>query len=112
MPSVRLPPRVLVVDDEPAVCDLIVRALEEAGYGVIAVRNGKEGLEAAEPEGFDLVIANDYTPNLSADQLLLHLRRLFPDSPILHLDDLKPFSLNALLGAVAGSLETHCRRPA
>jgi CheY-like chemotaxis protein len=94
----------LVVDDEPAVRELIVRALGVAGYEVVAVPDGKAGLETTEGYGFDLVLMNSYVPELPAEQLVHHLRRLFPDLPILHLDALKPFSLAALLQAVALAL--------
>jgi PleD family two-component response regulator len=91
----------LVVDDEPAVRALIVRVLGEVGYEVVAVRDAASGLEAARAEGFDLIIANAFTPDLTGDAILPHLRRLFPDPPILHLDDVKPFSLETLLQSVA-----------
>ena len=113
------PPRILVVDDEPAVRDLIVRALQEAGYEVVAVRDGEAGLHAAKFAGlpYDLVLTNSYMPTMSGEQLIGHLRQLFfPRLPILHLDDLsqpigpnaekvptlyKPFSITVLLEAVA-----------
>jgi CheY-like chemotaxis protein len=112
------PPRILVVDDEPAVRALVVRALQEAGYGVVAVRDGEAGLEAAKSAGipYDLVVTNSYMPTMSGEQLIGHLRELFPSLPILHLDDLshplgphaekvptlyKPFSITGLLEAVA-----------
>jgi CheY-like chemotaxis protein len=112
------PPRILVVDDEPAVRELIVRALQEAGYEVVAVKDGEAGLEAAKSAGvpYDLVLTNSYMPTMTGEQLIGHLRQLFPRLPILHLDDLshpigpnaemvptlyKPFSITALLEAVA-----------
>jgi two-component system, cell cycle sensor histidine kinase and response regulator CckA len=112
------PPRILVVDDEPAVRELIVRALQEAGYEVVAVKDGEAGLEAAKSAGvpYDLVLTNSYMPTMTGEQLIGHLRELFPRLPILHLDDLshpigpnaemvptlyKPFSITALLEAVA-----------
>jgi CheY-like chemotaxis protein len=39
--------RILVVDDERAVRELVVRALREAGYEVVAVSDGLAALEAA-----------------------------------------------------------------
>ena len=112
------PPRILVVDDEPAVRELIVRALQEAGYEVVAVKDGEAGLEAAKSAGvpYDLVLTNSYMPTMTGEQLIGHLRELFPHLPILHLDDLshprgpnaemvptlyKPFSITALLETVA-----------
>ena len=112
------PPRILVVDDEPAVRELIMRALQGAGYEVVAVRDGEAGLDAAKSAGlpYDLVLTNSYMPTMSGEQLIGHLRQLFPHLPILHLDDLsqpigpnaekvptlyKPFSITVLLEAVA-----------
>ena len=120
-------PRVLVVDDEPAIRELLVRALGEAGYEVVAVRDGEAGLTAAKGAElpYDLVVTNSYMPGLSGEQLIGHLRKLYPGLPILHLDDLahpigpnapsvptlyKPFSIDALLEAVAGSLEERLKR--
>ena len=74
---------------------------------------------------YDLVVTNSYMPGLSGEQLIGHLRKLYPGLPILHLDDLahpigpnapsvpthyKPFSIDALLEAVAGSLEERLKR--
>ena len=115
-------PRILVVDDEPAVRALAMRALQEAGYEVVAVRDGEAGLEAAKSAGvpYNLVVTNSYMPNKTGEQLIGHLRGLFPGLPILHLDDLshpigpnaqtvptlyKPFSITALLDAIAVALE-------
>jgi CheY-like chemotaxis protein len=112
------PPRILVVDDEPAVRELIMRALQGAGYEVVAVRDGEAGLDAAKSAGlpYDLVLTNSYMPTMSGEQLIGHLRQLFPHLPILHLDGLsqpigpnaekvptlyKPFSITVLLEAVA-----------
>jgi CheY-like chemotaxis protein len=116
------PPRILVVDDEPAVRHLLVRLLDTEGYEVVAVNDGAAGLAAAKTAGkpYDLVITNNCMPRMSGAELVAHLQRLYPGLPILHLDDLsrpqhtgeisiptlfKPFSLDALLDAVRSLLE-------
>jgi two-component system, cell cycle response regulator CpdR len=121
------PPRVLVVDDEPAVCHILVRALEEAGYEVVAVRDGKAGASAVETAGvpFDLVVTNSCMPTMNGEELIGHLRGLFPNLPILHLDDLshpigpnaemvptlyKPFTIRALLESVARAVAERALR--
>jgi len=113
--------RILVVDEEPAVRQLVVRILTEAGYEVTAVTDGWEGVSAVSVgPAYDLVVTNSYLPHLSGDQLVGYLRRLYPRQPILHLDDLahpigpelrtspsrpQPFRVTALLNAVAGVLQ-------
>ena len=111
--------RILVVDDEPTVRALLTRALREEGYEVVAVTDGEAGLNAAETAAkpYDLVVTNSFMPHMHGEELIAHLRELFPSLPILHLDDLsrevdrdpdtatvptlyKPFSMETLLGEV------------
>jgi two-component system, cell cycle sensor histidine kinase and response regulator CckA len=122
-----LAPRVLVVDDEPAIRDLLVRALGMAGYDVVAVADGEAGLVAARNAElpYDLVVTNSYMPSLSGEELIGQLRNLYPGLPILHLQNLahpigpnassvptlyQPFSIDALLEAAARCLEERIRR--
>ena len=122
-----LAPRVLVVDDEPAIRDLLVRALGMAGYDVVGVADGEAGLVAARNAElpYDLVVTNSYMPSLSGEELIGQLRNLYPGLPILHLQNLahpigpnassvptlyQPFSIDALLEAVARCLEKRIRR--
>ena len=102
------PLRILAVDDEPAVRELVVRALEEGGYEVVAVPDGQSGVAAAKEASFDLLVINSFMPGLHGVQLIAHLQRVFPGLPILHLDDVKPFGLTALLEAVAQALPDRC----
>ena len=119
-------PRVLVVDDEPAIRDLLVRALGMAGYDVVAVADGEAGLIAARNADlpYDLVVTNSYMPSLSGEELIGQLRNLYPSLPILHLQNLahpigpntgsvptlyQPFSIDALLEAAARCLEERIR---
>jgi len=104
--------RILVVDDEPALRELMTRALSQEGYEVVAVNDGEVGLTATKTaeKPYDLVITNTCLPHLSGEQLIAHLRELYPDLPILHLEDLtrpkageivvptlfSPFTLEAL----------------
>jgi two-component system, cell cycle sensor histidine kinase and response regulator CckA len=122
-----LAPRVLVVDDEPAIRDLLVRALGMAGYDVVAVADGEAGLVAARNAElpYDLVVTNSYMPSLSGEELIGQLRNLYSGLPILHLQHLahpigpnassvptlyQPFSIDALLEAAARCLEDRIRR--
>jgi len=114
-----MPPRILVVDDEPMVRALIERALSDVGYEVVAVANGLAALGAARSAevGFDLIVTNNYMPGLNGPELIARVRQDFPSLPILHIDDIshrrveqglpgdvptvyKPFSVATLREAV------------
>jgi CheY-like chemotaxis protein len=112
-----MPPRILVVDDEPMARALIVRVLTEEGCQVVGVANGQAALVAGRTaqEGFDLIVTNSWTAGLSGSEIISRLQQDFPSTPILHIDDLpcadrasdafvsprdsvtfRPFSLRAL----------------
>ena len=82
-------PRILVVDDEPGIREVIARVLRDKGFEVVLVNDGQAGLVAAQEAEvpYDLVITNSYMPHLTGEQLIQQLRRLFPELPVLHLDD-------------------------
>ena len=105
-------PRILVVHDEPAVCELLVRILGDAGYSVVPVSDGPSILAAAGNGALDLIITNSYAPDVPADLVIRHLRQLFPQVPIFHLDRLQPFSHDALVASVALAVEERFERPA
>ncbi|MHB0869731.1 MAG: response regulator [Chloroflexota bacterium] len=68
-------PRVVVVEDEPEMLDIIRVNLEQAGYDVIGARDGVEGYEALESIDPDAVILDLNLPNMSGFRLARLLRR-------------------------------------
>ena len=47
--------KILVVDDEPAIRELVVAALEDEGYVVVSANNGRQALELLSTERPELV---------------------------------------------------------
>lgn len=111
--------RILVVDDEPQIRDMVTRALQAAGYGIDSAADGEEGLTLALSGDYQLVILDILMPHADGRQVLRQLRRLRPDQPVLVLSCLsdvtakvdlldsgakdyltKPFSLDELLARV------------
>ncbi|MBA3659946.1 MAG: response regulator, partial [Gemmatimonadales bacterium] len=76
---------VLVADDEPAVCGLVVRVLEAEGYRVIGARDGASALATLEDVSArpDLVVTDIVMPALNGRQLADVLRTRWPDLPVL-----------------------------
>lgn len=55
-------PTILVVDDEPAINDIIRLVLEEEGYKVITAANGRQALELAASARPDLLLCDVMMP--------------------------------------------------
>src|SRR5215471_11295571 len=117
--------RILVVDDEPHIRNVVTRALEAAGYGIDSAADGATGLELALTGEYQLVILDVVMPVRDGGQVLRQLRRLRPDQRVLVLSCLsdvtakvdlldagakdyltKPFSLDELLARVRVQLRT------
>ncbi len=58
------PPLVLVVDDEPAICEAADVLLTDLGYRTIAARSGKEGVRAAARHRPDLILLDITMPDI------------------------------------------------
>ncbi|MCM2266160.1 MAG: response regulator [Elusimicrobiales bacterium] len=54
--------RILIADDDPDIIDLLEAYFKRAGYNVTVKVNGKEALQAAEAEKFDLVLLDVMMP--------------------------------------------------
>ncbi len=72
---------VLVVDDDAAMIASTTSWLEEAGYSVIAARNGQQAVEvfSAQGEDIDLVILDLVMPRMSGEECLDRLVEIDPD---------------------------------
>jgi PAS domain S-box-containing protein len=115
---------VLVVEDEGAVREIIVRILSDAGFLVREASNGDEAVVLARDMGteLDLVVTDVVMPGLRGPEMVTQIRRTRPGVPVLFLsgyvgDSLeipalpqragflaKPFRPSELLTAVAGLL--------
>ena len=117
-----MPVRILVVDDEPPIVDLLVYNLQRANYEVLVARDGKEALDIARREEPDLIILDLMLPYLDGLEVCRALRRE-RDVPIIMLtardsevdrvvglelgaDDyvVKPFSVRELVARVGSVL--------
>lgn len=76
-------PRVLVVDDEPAICWAFKQLLSGEGYQVLTAGSAEEGLETAAKERPELVLLDIRLPGISGLDALPKFRELLPESPVL-----------------------------
>ena len=75
---------VLVVDDEPALLDLLTEVVTEAGHQVRRAGNGREAFALAQQDPPDLVISDVMMPLMSGTELLAALRAdpVLADTPV------------------------------
>ena len=75
--------KILVVDDEPFVCDAVKMMLTFDGHEVRTANSGKEALGILAKERFDLVITDFAMPVMKGDELAAAVKVLNPGQPVI-----------------------------
>jgi len=68
-------PRILVVDDEPSVTDLLAYNLRKAGYELLTAADGREALRLARAAGPDLILLDLMLPEVDGLEVCRELRK-------------------------------------
>ncbi|MFM2321035.1 MAG: hypothetical protein RL612_182 [Actinomycetota bacterium] len=77
--------KVLVVDDEPSIRDLLSRQLRFAGFSVAAVGNGNDAVIAAEKSSPDIILLDVMLPDMNGFSVTKAIRAKGIDVPVLFL---------------------------
>ncbi|MDN6350213.1 MAG: response regulator transcription factor [Yaniella sp.] len=77
--------KLLVVDDEPNIRELLSTSLRFAGFDVIAASNGREALEAAEAHNPDLAVLDVMLPDMDGFSVTRKLRATGRHFPVVFL---------------------------
>jgi DNA-binding response OmpR family regulator len=77
--------RILIVEDEKSLADIIKKGLEEEGYAVDVSYNGEEGLFMAENEPSDLIILDIMLPVIDGMTILKKIRKAGIKTPVVML---------------------------
>lgn len=77
------PCRILVIEDEPEIAEMVALNLEAAGFQVNTARDGAQGLTAQERQPADLIILDLMLPKVGGLEVLHILRRKNDPVPIL-----------------------------
>jgi two-component system response regulator VicR len=120
--------KILIVDDEPPIVEMLAYNLKRANYSVLVARDGQEALDIARSDSPDLIILDLMLPKLDGLEVCRSLRRE-RDVPIIMLtardgevdrvvglelgaDDyvVKPFSVRELMSRVKAVLRRTTRR--
>jgi two-component system response regulator FlrC len=75
--------KILVVEDDAALLDLLVDTLSTIGYSAVPALGGPEALVKLEQDAFDLVISDIKMPEVDGISLLNKVRQAYPGVPVL-----------------------------
>ena len=75
--------RILVVDDEPFVCEAVKMMLAFDGHSVKTTNSANEALAILEAERFDLVITDYAMPAMKGDELAAAIKARFPHQAVI-----------------------------
>ena len=118
----RVSGRVLVVDDEPYITDVLAAALRFEGFDIEVASTGAQALSMALPGGFDMIVLDVMLPDLEGIEVCHQLRAAGTTTPVLFLtardtsgdklaglavgDDYvtKPFSIDELVARIRAVL--------
>ena len=88
--------RLLIVDDEPRMCQILTIAARKWGYEVRTAENGAVALEQLDEFSPELVITDIKMPAMDGETLLRHLRSRLPDTQVI---------LMTAFGSVKGAVD-------
>jgi signal transduction histidine kinase len=74
--------KVLVVDDESRVREVITAYLRAEGHIVTTASSGREGFEQFRSQPFDMVVTDRAMPEMSGDQMASLVKQLRPEVPV------------------------------
>jgi two-component system cell cycle response regulator CpdR len=87
--------RILLAEDEDAMRTYLARALENAGYEVVAVDRGTAALPWLETEAFDLLLTDIVMPEMDGIELAQRCAELCPETKVMFITGFAAVSLRA-----------------
>ena len=112
--------RVLIIDDEEAICRMLIYALSRNGIDTDIATNGSDGLYMFNHDHFDIVVTDMLMPGIKGNQIAREIRNSSrPNTPIIGIsgtswkfDDTefdaileKPFSMHLLVATIKNLTE-------
>jgi PAS domain S-box-containing protein len=72
--------KILVIDDEENICDILGEYLTRQGHHVMTAHNGEKGLEILDTSSFDIVITDLNMPRVSGWDIAHRIKKLSPET--------------------------------
>jgi DNA-binding NtrC family response regulator len=74
---------ILVVDDEPEICDLLENFLTQEGYQVSTAPNGQEAVSLGKQNRFDLALLDIKMPGMDGIEVFQELKKVKKDLEVI-----------------------------
>ena len=87
--------RILLAEDEDAMRTYLARALENAGYSVVAVDRGTAAVPLLERESFDLLLSDIVMPEMDGIELAQKVSDIAPDMRVMFITGFAAVTLRA-----------------
>ena len=87
--------RILLAEDDDAMRTYLARALENAGYEVVAVDRGTAALPLLEQRNFDLLLSDIVMPELDGIELAQRCAEISPETKVMFITGFAAVSLRA-----------------
>ena len=87
--------RILLAEDEEAMRTYLARALENAGYSVVAVDRGTEALPLLQAEHFDLLLSDIVMPEMDGIELAQRCAEVSPTTKVMFITGFAAVTLKA-----------------
>lgn len=75
-----MPPKLLIVDDEPNVISALKRAFFNEDFEIFTATSGREALEILSKNPVQVIISDEKMPGMSGAEFLTEARTLYPDT--------------------------------
>ena len=75
--------RILIIDDEPQIRDMLRELFEEEGYDVLTADNGETGLRLCQERTVDLIITDLIMPEKEGIEVIREIRKENPGAKII-----------------------------
>lgn len=75
--------RILIVDDQPGMCETLSDILEDYGYWIEAASDGSAAVEINKTQDFDIILMDIIMPGINGVEALKRIKRMHPDTIVI-----------------------------
>ena len=75
--------RILIVDDDPQICETLAEILSDEGFEVEYALSGEEALQKIDTGSYDVVITDLLMPKVDGMEILTHVKRVKPKTQVI-----------------------------